>query len=122
MGIGKELRRRVHELGLSEGEAARKIGMSEKRFSNYVLEDREPDFETLQRICHTLDITPNRLLGFQTVPNDMPADEVLLLERYRALSVKQRKVALNILPTLRQGETEGEQPPFGERRRRQASE
>lgn len=67
--IGHRLRARAAELRLSDAEVARRVfpgravGSAERRYSNYVTNQREPDFETLLKICNVLQTTPNYLLG-----------------------------------------------------------
>lgn len=63
-GIGNRLRSRADELGLSDSEVARRLGMSQGRYANYIKDAREPDFKTLIRICQVLDLTPDAVLGF----------------------------------------------------------
>ena len=62
--FSKQLRLRAETLGLSNAEAARKLGLSERRYSHYVTGAREPDLATVVRIARTLGTTPNELLGF----------------------------------------------------------
>jgi transcriptional regulator with XRE-family HTH domain len=59
-----QLRTRGEQLGLSDSEIARRIGISQSRYSNYTRGIREPHFDTLARICRVLHTTPNELLGF----------------------------------------------------------
>ncbi|RWE30479.1 helix-turn-helix transcriptional regulator [Mesorhizobium sp.] len=56
------LRRRAEELGLSNAEVARRAGLSERRYGNYVSGRREPDLATLVKIASVLATTPNDLL------------------------------------------------------------
>ncbi|MDG1287023.1 MAG: helix-turn-helix transcriptional regulator [Rickettsiales bacterium] len=56
-GIGENLRKRARELGWSDAEVARQVGISQQRYSRYVKDDREPDFATLRRICEVLELT-----------------------------------------------------------------
>lgn len=63
-GLGEKLRARARELGLSDVEVARRLGMSQSRYANYVVDKREPDFATFIRICRVLGTTPDLLLGF----------------------------------------------------------
>jgi transcriptional regulator with XRE-family HTH domain len=58
------LKRRAETLGISNAEAARRVGLSERRYANYVSGTREPDLATLARIAKILETTPNELLGF----------------------------------------------------------
>ncbi len=60
------LRKRTEELGLSYAEAARRAGLSERRFGNYLAGIREPDLATFCRIAEALSVTPNDLLDFPT--------------------------------------------------------
>lgn len=60
------LRYQTKLLGLSYAEAARRIGLSERRFGNYVKGDREPDLATLVRICQALNCSPSDLLGMES--------------------------------------------------------
>ena len=63
IGVGARIRERCRDLRISEAEAARRSGISARRFSFYVNDQREPNFETLLAICKALDITPNYLFG-----------------------------------------------------------
>lgn len=58
------LRKRAEELGISNAEAARRTGLSERRYGNYVSGRREPDLATLVRIAAVLESSPDRLLSF----------------------------------------------------------
>jgi transcriptional regulator with XRE-family HTH domain len=60
-------------------EVARRAGLSERRYGNYVSGRREPDLATLVRIASVLAMTPNDLLGSQALKKG-PAD----LARQRA--------------------------------------
>jgi len=75
------LRRRAEELGLSNAEVARRAGLSERRYGNYVSGRREPDLATLLRIATVLATTPNALLAGESLTK--APDEVL---RERAIA------------------------------------
>lgn len=60
--LASRLRERARELKLSNAEVARRAGLGERRYGNYVSGIREPDLATLLRICEVLDVTPNDLL------------------------------------------------------------
>ena len=57
------LRQRAKELGISHAEAARRSGLSERRYAHYVSGIREPDLATLVRIANALETTPDSLLS-----------------------------------------------------------
>ncbi|MFC6789308.1 helix-turn-helix domain-containing protein [Methylobacterium komagatae] len=66
--LGSHLRRRAEALGLSNAEVARRAGLSERRYANYVAGTREPDLATLVRIAAILGLTPDQLLGVTGSP------------------------------------------------------
>lgn len=75
------LRKRAEELGISNAEVARRAGLSERRYGNYVSGRREPDLATLVRIASVLATTPNELLA-----NDNSASTSDELARQRAIA------------------------------------
>jgi len=56
------LREKANELGLAHAEVARRAGLSERRFGNYVTGRREPDLATLVKIAEVLGTSPTDLL------------------------------------------------------------
>jgi transcriptional regulator with XRE-family HTH domain len=60
--FGNNLRRRAKELGLTDAEVARRVGISERRYGFYVTGDREPDLATLLRIADIVQADADRLL------------------------------------------------------------
>lgn len=62
--FANRLRERATELGIAHAEAARRAGLSERRFGHYVTGIREPDLATLVRIAEALQTRPDDLLGF----------------------------------------------------------
>ena len=64
MVFANRLRERAAELGIAHAEAARRAGLSERRYGHYVTGVREPDLTTLVRIAEALQTRPDALLGF----------------------------------------------------------
>lgn len=62
----------ARERGLSGPQMARICDISERTYANYASGHRQPDFETLLRICGRLGVTPNDLLlnGYQPDPGE----------------------------------------------------
>ena len=60
---GLRLRARANELGMTDSDVARRIGMTQRRYSSYVNQAREPNFADLLRICRALSVTPDYVLG-----------------------------------------------------------
>jgi transcriptional regulator with XRE-family HTH domain len=101
------LRRRVEELGLSLAQAARRIGLSERRFANYAVGSREPDLATLLRIAEKLDTTPDRLLGIEgegdsevAVPDEKSRLRQQLAADARSLDVKSLRLTVGLVRTV----------------------
>lgn len=80
--FASNLRRRAEELGISNAEAARRVGLSERRYGNYISGRREPDLATLVRIAKVLETSPNELLSFG--PEVKPSKRMLLKDRLLA--------------------------------------
>ena len=77
-GWGERLRARGRELGMSDTEVARRVGMTQRRYSSYVNMTREPNFGDLLRICAGLGTTPDWVLGMrETEPADDAARRAL---------------------------------------------
>lgn len=76
-GVGSRLRARARALGLSDAEVARRLGMGQSRYTNYVNDVREPDFATFLRICQVLETAPNDLLGASDASPALPDPEAL---------------------------------------------
>lgn len=78
MAIGSRLRARLEQLGLSQAEAARSLGLSPRRFGHYCNDQREPEGNLLIRICKRLQTHPNYLYGFDDNPNLSTQQQQLL--------------------------------------------
>jgi transcriptional regulator with XRE-family HTH domain len=61
-GLGRRIRAAAQERGLTDAEAARRCGLSQSRFSKYILDMNEPGLRTLLQICNALGTTPDKLL------------------------------------------------------------
>ncbi|WP_420578849.1 helix-turn-helix domain-containing protein [Oceaniradius stylonematis] len=61
--FAKRLQERAKQLGISNAEAARRVGLEERRYAQYASGRREPDLATLKTISEALGTTPNWLLG-----------------------------------------------------------
>ena len=77
--FAKRLRERAAELGIANAEVARRSGLSERRYSNYVSGIREPNLAMLVRIAEALQTTPNDLLTTGDKRKSSP--RVLLVDR-----------------------------------------
>ncbi len=57
--FASNLKQRAVDLGLSNAEVARRAGLTERRYGNYITGRREPDLATLVRIASVLESSPN---------------------------------------------------------------
>ncbi|MCB5204351.1 helix-turn-helix domain-containing protein [Neorhizobium sp. T786] len=96
--LARRLQERAKQLGISNAEAARRVGLEERRYAHYASGRREPDLATLVRIAATLGTTPNWLLGVPAGP-DIDADVSTLVERfaYAANSMSLRELELCVI-------------------------
>ena len=60
--FASNLRRRAEELGISSAEVARRVGLSERSYANYVSGKRENDLAILVKITEILNSSPNLLI------------------------------------------------------------
>jgi len=100
--FGRRLRARAQQLGLTDAAAARRCGLSERRFGYYVRGAHEPDYTTLLKICAALDTTPDALL--LPGPAAKPRGEDKLLSRLagasRTLDPDNLQLAVALIETL----------------------
>jgi transcriptional regulator with XRE-family HTH domain len=76
--FAKNLKNRAEELGLSNAEVARRVGLSERRYAHYVSGRNEPDLALLLKIATLLRTTPNALLAFGSSKAEASKRSVLL--------------------------------------------
>lgn len=61
--FGEKLKDLRHAHKLSQQEASSRIGITRSAYANYEQGLREPDLDTLKKICLLYDITADYLLG-----------------------------------------------------------
>ena len=101
--FAKRLRKRARQLELSDAEVARRAGLAERRYGHYVRGAREPDLQTLLRICTALDLTPNDLLVPDTPSRRLAAHDrwlIRLVAAARSLDVDDIKLAARQIEAL----------------------
>jgi transcriptional regulator with XRE-family HTH domain len=100
--FGKNLRLRAKDLGMTDAEVARLVGIAERRYGFYVTGDREPDLATLLRIAGVLRIPVDDLLqprqAASPSPNEKLQDQI---QAYAAtLETEQLGLLADIAKTL----------------------
>ena len=124
-GLGERLRARGRQLGWSDSEIARRSGVGQTSYANYLADRHEPDLSTFARISAALGVPPAELLG-RPVP--VPDETTAMRERVGAameamdastlallVTVADRFVATSARPV-----TEGRAPRPAARRRKAA--
>ena len=83
MGIfADRLRYWIKAKGWSDAETARRLELQPQRLANYLAGRHQPDLETVARICVTLGLSPNFLLGFE--PEERSAQKQMLIAAINA--------------------------------------
>ena len=104
MGVyGERLRARARLLGLTDAEVARRLGLAQSRYANYVNGNREPDLATFARICRALATTPDEILGFGSCGEEgagAAAERKRALAAIEAMDRPALKVAAVVLEAL----------------------
>ncbi len=77
LNFGERLRKLRENADMTQAETAEKINCTARSLSNYERNIREPDFDTLIRLCDLFDVTADYLLGrtdhahhYQNIPLD----------------------------------------------------
>lgn len=91
--LAANLRKRAGALGLSNAEVARRSGLSERTYGNYVLGRTEPNLDTLLNIAKVLAISVDELLRASQLP--VPVDP--MMERLQAVAAILKPSDLELL-------------------------
>lgn len=100
-GMGERMRARARDLGWSDAEVARRVGLAQTRYANYVTDRHEPDLATLVRICAVLGASADSLLGIEA-PAKASIEKLRrsIAASSRALDVESLAVASTVLDAL----------------------
>ena len=83
--------------GLSQGEAAKQMGIVRTTYSNYEAGNREPDNETLKKIATFFEVSTDYLLGNET---DNERAIIDVLEAYSRLPDSKKKLIDDMIKAL----------------------
>ena len=100
-GMGGRMRARARELGWSDAEVARRLGLAQTRYANYVTDRHEPDLATLVRICGVLGLSADGLLGIGHPSGEASAGlDARISAAFRMLDLQSAEVALIVVDAL----------------------
>jgi transcriptional regulator with XRE-family HTH domain len=94
--VGDRIKRLRKDKGLTQEEAAKRLGMVRSTYSNYENGKREPDFETAKKIADFYDKTVDYLLGSST--GDPVKNAVM--DDYSRLPSDKRKIVDDMIKAL----------------------
>lgn len=98
MSVGiREYRKRAD---ISLTELARRVGVSKQAVSNWEMRGTIPSGNNLLKLAQALNIEPSVLLASNTSDGSLSAQERTLLEKFRTLPERERKVALALIGAL----------------------
>ncbi|MCX8074892.1 MAG: helix-turn-helix transcriptional regulator [Clostridia bacterium] len=99
--IGDKLRELREELNLTQNEVGEKTGCTVSMISSYEINRREPDLDTLKRLCNFFDVSADYLLGRTADaksynPNNLPVKQRELLKYFNKLPLNYQDDVIRI--------------------------
>ena len=96
------------ESGISQQKLADSIGMSQQSINQYENHDTEPDILTLCKLADFFETSVDYLIGHTDIRSHIEptsayhlnADEGAIIDKYRALTLKERACVAQVIDTL----------------------
>ncbi|MCL2610606.1 MAG: helix-turn-helix transcriptional regulator [Defluviitaleaceae bacterium] len=66
-GFKERLKELREEKGLNQTEVAKAVNLTQTTISGYEIGYREPDFQTLKKLCDFFEVSAGYLLGFEEI-------------------------------------------------------
>ena len=96
------------ESGISQQKLADAIGMSQQSINQYENHETEPDIMTLRKLADYFETSVDYLIGHTDIRNHIEptsayhlnADEGEVIDKYRALTPKERACVAQVIDTL----------------------
>lgn len=104
MNIGQKIKEFRIRQGMNQKEFAEQIGSTQQSVSNYERGKADPSIELVMRISDTFHTSIDDILGVQS--ETMVREAYVLLQN---MSKEQKELALRILKTIQDNDSEGEQ-------------
>lgn len=90
--IGNRIRKYREELGISQKQLAKQIGVSNGRVSNWEQGLNRPDADMLAELCCALKVSPSLLLGVSLSEEELSDKEWKIIRAYREKEDLQKAV------------------------------
>ncbi len=78
----------------SREQFAKLLGVSKYTYRAWETGITTMNIEQLWQCCVALDVSPNKMLGWESPPQDLPQDEIKLVKRYRACTDSRKESLL----------------------------
>ncbi len=100
--FGKRLARLRKAIGLSQNDLARETGISQRMIAHYEARDGNPPLHAFHKLCKTLEVTADQLLGLEKARKESAKDNRLSrrIAEIEKLSLSQRKEVARYLDTF----------------------
>lgn len=92
--IGNRIRKYREELGISQKQLAKQIGVSNGRVSNWEQGLNRPDADMLAELCVALNVSPSSLLGVKLSNDELNDTEWKIIQAYREKRDLQKAVRI----------------------------
>lgn len=99
MGFGENFRQLLEDKEISRRDFSKITGIPYSSIGNYIIDARQPDYDTLKLIADALDVSIDYLLDHPVGKAESPGED-RLLRIYRSLSPAKQKTYLKIGETL----------------------
>ncbi|WP_217596316.1 helix-turn-helix domain-containing protein [Cohnella sp. GbtcB17] len=109
MSLGSRIREFRNKRGLTQGQLADKLEMTEANISSYERDKSAPPSDKLNAIAAILDVSTDYLLGRTSNPNERPEhpdsddnkDLHFIAREYKHLDTAQKDLLMTMLKTMR---------------------
>ena len=92
--IGEKIRKYRQELGISQKELAKRVGVSNGRVSNWEQGLNRPDADMLAELCQALEVSPSVLLDVRLADEELSDEEWKIIRAYRKKEDLQKAVRI----------------------------
>lgn len=100
MDVLGRLHQLMEERNLNPYRLSKQCGLAQSTVSNMYKRNNIPTVPTLEILCKGLGITMSQFFAEETEPITLSAEQRLLLERYSALSLEEKKAVFSVIDAI----------------------